>query len=166
MLLIETPATFGHAGHLRSKESSNDPRSPGFGFEHVILDLRGCQFIRPAALLWCLIYALLAKKTGGACEIWVPENMGVCVYLKSTGMIDILKDARVDIDDRGIGSTDHERLVLPLTQITSAFDAEEAANAATEALMESGFVAANLIPTLSDTFGELTNNAASTQIRA
>ncbi|HJO81908.1 MAG TPA: hypothetical protein QF520_05845 [SAR202 cluster bacterium] len=119
-----------------------------------------------SALLWCLIYALLVKKTGAACEIWVPENMGVCVYLKSTGMIDILKDARVDIDDRGIGSTDHERLVLPLTQITSAFDAEEAANAATEALMESGFVAANLIPTLSDTFGELTNNAASTQIRA
>ena len=83
----------------------------------------------------------------------------MCVYLKSSGLIDILKEADVVIDDRGIASADDGRFVLPLTRLASMFDAEQAANSATESLMESGLIASNLVPLLNETFGELANNA-------
>ena len=160
VLVIEAPPTFEHAGQLPGAYSGQDPRAAEFNFEHVTLDLRSCQFIKPAALLWCLVYATLVRKTGAGCEVLFPEDIEVGVYLKSTGIIGMLNEAGVVIDDRGISSFDDGRLVLPLTKLASTFDAEQAANSATDSLMESGLIAANLIPLLSDTFGELASNAA------
>ena len=57
---IEAPDHFVHAGDLDPRLASKDPRRANFAESYVDIDLRGCEFIQPAAVLWCLIYGLLA----------------------------------------------------------------------------------------------------------
>ena len=65
-LTVTPPLRFAHAGQLKARQSDHDPREPDFGFDNVTVDLRECEFIAPAGMLWCLMYAMLVRKTGAA----------------------------------------------------------------------------------------------------
>lgn len=127
--------------------------------EGLEVDLRRCEFILPAAVLWCVIYPLLAKFKGTDCTLLVPENLGVCIYLKSLGLFRILQVNGVYVNDQGILDSTDRRLVLPLTRFDTASDVEDLANQASETLIDSAFGAAKLRPLVSETFAELAMNA-------
>ena len=158
MRIVAYPV-FKHAGSLMGSFDSRDPRRSDFSESHVEVDLRRCEFIQPAAVLWCVLYPLLALERGATCEILVPENLGVCIYLRTLGVIELLKDNGVSIDDRDIPQRDAEQLIVPLTRFDTESDVEQAANQAEEALMDSGLGSANLYPVVSNTFAELAMNA-------
>jgi hypothetical protein len=156
---IVVPSRFIHAGVLNPKFASTDPRKDGFNERELDIDMRECGFIQPSGLLWCAIYALQAASRGTACRLLVPENLGVCIYLKSVGLFKILQDCGVEADDRGIGGSHDSQLVLPLTRFDSANDVENLANEALERLQSSGMGAANLHSVVSEIFAELALNA-------
>lgn len=156
---IEVPREFWHAGDLSARFASGDPRTPAFRERQVDLDLRGCDFVRPAAVLWCAIYQLLALARGSTCRLLVPENTGVAVYLKSVGVFRILQENGVEVDDRGIRERTDRQLILPLTRFSREGEVEDLANQALDALSEAGLGAANLYPLVSEVFAELALNA-------
>ena len=147
---------FWHAGNLIWPFGSPEA---DFLEDEVDIDLRKCEFIRPPAVLWCVVYPLLAKRRGSPCRILVPENMGVCIYLKSLGLFQILQENGIDVDDRGIPQKHDPQVVLPLTRFDTQTQAEELANKALDSLIDLGLGAANLRPLVSETFAELALNA-------
>jgi hypothetical protein len=68
-MLIKVPENFRHAGEL-DQRLVIDPRAPTFSQSRLDLDLRECNFIRPAAVLWAVVYPV------------PPENS---IILKSRG---------------------------------------------------------------------------------
>jgi hypothetical protein len=154
---IEAPEHFRHAAELNPRVGDYDPRQP-IG-EDVIVDLRGCEFVRPAAVLWCLVVPLLAQASGSKAALWVPEHMGVCVYLKSLGLFRELSSAGVEVDDREVRQRTDPQIVLPLTGFSTEFEVEDVANRSLEALQTSGLGASNLYPFVSEVFAELALNA-------
>lgn len=157
---IRVPDHFRNASELPPKFASNDPRSGGLYQEAVVVDLRGCKFIRPAAVLWCVVYPLLAKVEGSECKVLVPEDTGVCVYLKSLGLFSMLHSAGIEADDRGIRDRRDAQVILPLTKFEKTYEVEQLANTAHEMLSTAGLGAANLYPLVSEVFAELGLNAA------
>ncbi len=159
---IEVPQAFWHAGHLSARYASSatsDPRSPAFLEQSTDIDMRKCEFVRPAAVLWCVVYPLLTVARGSAARLLVPENLGAAVYLKSVGLFDLLQRAGVEVDDRGVGGRTDPQLVLPVTGFREEHEVEELANRALDALGEAGLGAANLHPVVSEVFAELALNA-------
>lgn len=156
---ITLPNRFINASNLRPSEVSQDPRRDSFPAEELIIDARGTEFIRPAAVLWCVIYPLLARSQGRDCRFIVPENMGVCVYLQSLGLFDILGASGVQIDVRGIGRRVDSQVVLPLTGFSSQNEVEKLANSALDSLSRSHLGASNMHPFVSEVFAELGLNA-------
>ena len=150
---------FRHAGSLRRFSSSQDPRQGSFRQPQVDVDLRECEFVRPPAALWCVVYPLLIRERAIPCRLLVPTNEGVCIYLKSLGLFDTLKEHGVEVDDRGIRDIPVDQLVLPLTGFNTEFEVEDVTNRAQMALQESGLGAANIYPVVSETFAELAMNA-------
>ena len=110
-------------------------------------------------MLWCLVYPLLAKAQRVECRLLVPENLGVCVYLKSLGLFDVLQSHGIEVDDRGIRAKRDPQIVLPLTKFTEESEVEVVANDAFAALKESRLGAGNLYPLVSEVFAELGLNA-------
>ncbi|MHB1156944.1 MAG: hypothetical protein ACYC26_08905 [Phycisphaerales bacterium] len=124
------------------------------------IDLRECDFIRPPAALWCVVYLTLAARRGARCRLLVPsENMGVCVYLKSLGLLDILKRSGVDVDDRGIGVRDAQKTILPITHFRTIADVTDITNRAFDRLHETNWGASNLSAVVTELFSELAMNA-------
>ena len=158
--MIEAPTTFGHAGQLRAKDSDHDPRRPDFPFDKVVIDLRDCRFIRPAAVLWCLIYPLLVRQRGIECEVLGPLNKGVATYLMSVGLFSTLRVRGVVVDDRGLQQRMDSQIILPLTEFSSTSEAEQTASNVSDGLQSTHLVAANLVPDIGEAFAELANNAA------
>jgi len=157
---ISIPESFWHAGNLSGRSASEDPRQPAFSTTRGLdVDMRRCQFVRPAAVLWCAVYPLLAAAGGTACRLLVPENMGICLYLKSVGLFTMLQAAGVEVDDRGIVERSDRQLILPLTRFTREADVEELANRALDDLSRAGMGSANLYPVVSEVFAELALNA-------
>lgn len=157
---IEVPPTFRHPGELSPQFASRDPRALTFAEREVEIDLRSCRFVRPAAAVWCLIYPLLARIRNIPCRLLVPDDMGVCVYLKSLGLFELLKQDGIEVDDRGVYTQDSRQIILPLTHFTTESDVESLINKAYENLGRSGLGAANIHPIVSEVFGELAMNAA------
>lgn len=108
-LCLKPPINFRHAGELSGWFDKSDPRKPSLDAAQVDIDLRECDFVRPPAALWCVVYLALASKRGARCRLLVPSHMGVCIYLKSLGLFDILKGCGVGVDDRGIGARDDQK---------------------------------------------------------
>jgi hypothetical protein len=54
-LTIVAPDQFNNAADLDPWAASKDPRKASFEPKQLDIDLRGCEFIRPAAVLWCLV---------------------------------------------------------------------------------------------------------------
>lgn len=156
---IEVPPNFWNAADVPAQYASRDPRSTAFAERELEIDLRGCQFVRPAAVLWCLVYPLLARSRGIACTLLVPENVGVCVYLKSLRLFQTLQGSGVTVDDRGIRERADPQIILPLTHFETDGQVEQLANQAIEALSASNLGSANLYPLVSEAFAELALNA-------
>lgn len=157
---IKPPNNFNHAGQLASRFDTVDPRKLSFDAAQVDIDLRECEFVRPPAALWCVVYLALASKRGAKCRLFVPDNMGVSLYLKSLGLFDTLKDRGVDVDDRGVAARDDRKAVLPITHFETTGDASDVTNRAFENLQSAGVGAVNLTAVVTELFGELAMNAA------
>ncbi len=156
---VKPPRDFRNAGELDARLVGRDPRDSAFRERAVEVDLRRCAFVRPAAALWCLIYPLLAKRRGAECSLLVPTDMRVCEYLRSLGLFDLLHEAGVQADTRGIRKRATPQLVLPLTRFERQEDVERIANEVLDRLSSSGLGAANLHPLVSEVFAELALNA-------
>ncbi|MBI4337625.1 MAG: hypothetical protein HY683_07355 [Chloroflexi bacterium] len=156
---IEAPVSFWHAGDLPPRYASRDPRQGDFSEQTIDVDLRRCDFLRPPAVLWCVVYPLLAALRGSAGRLLVPENLGTCIYLKSVYLFSVLKGAGVEVDDRDVPERDDPKVVLPLTPLQSESHVEQVVNHVLDKLDASSFGAANLRPVVADVFGELAQNA-------
>lgn len=157
---IEVPPTFRHSGELTPQFASKDPRVASFYEREVEVDLRSCKFVRPAAALWCLIYPLLARSKGIPTRLLVPDDIGVCGYLKTLGLFSLLQNHGIEVDDRGVYQQPSRQTILPLTSFSTETDVETLVNQAHESLKQSGLGAANIYPIVSEVFGELAMNAA------
>lgn len=151
---------FRHAGELPLRFDGFDPRSPSFDEPEVNIDLRECDFVRPPAALWCVVYLALATKRGARCRLLVPTNMGVCLYLKSLGLFDTLKVCGVEVDDRGIGARDDSKNILPITRFQTTADASDVTNRAFSSLQSAHVGAVNLTSVVTELFSELALNAS------
>lgn len=161
-LCIKPPNSFRHAGELTARFDTFDPRSSSFanGCSSVTVDLRECEFIRPAAAMWSMVYLALAAQCGITCQLLVPQNMGVCVYLKSLGLFDALKAFNVQVDDRGIDARNDDKVILPVTQFSTEGDASDLTNQAFTRLHDLSLSAANLTSVVAELFSEIALNAA------
>ena len=160
MAVIVTPErNFQHAGNNLLYLNDKDPRGLDFSEEGVVLDLRDCIFIQVPAVLWSVVFLLLANSKVGDCELLVPENMGVCIYLKSTGLFQVLQENGVKVDDRGVGDRAATRLILPLTHFNNEYEVDEVTNRAYDAISASNLGASNLHAIVTETFSELAMNA-------
>ena len=85
--------------------------------------------------------------------------MGVCVYLKSVGLFGVLRDAGIEVDDRGVRPRRDAQIVLPLARFREEAEVEDLANQALEALAQSGLGSGNIHSLVSEVFAELALNA-------
>ncbi len=154
---VQVPERFAHAGELRRLI---DPRKSTSRESSLDVDARECIFILPAAVLWCAVYPLLARARGIPCRFLVPENLGVCIYLKSVGLFELLRAGGVEVDDRGVPNLGAEQLILPLTRFDTESDVDRITNLAHDSLQRTAVGAANLYPIVSEVFAELAMNAA------
>ena len=152
---IQVPRRFVHAGSLSPKYASTDPRD----LHYVDIDMRRCEFVQPAAVLGCAVYSLLGAIGKGGCTLLVPENMGVSVYLKSTGLFSVLQKAGVEVDDRGVQIRQDHQIILPLARFSTEAEVESLSNQTLDTLNTSKLGAVNLHPFVSNVFAELANNA-------
>ena len=159
-LCIQPPKNFRHAGELSARFDTYDPRDSSFDDAQVDIDLRECDFVRPPAALWCLVYLALASKRGSRCRLLIPRNMGVCVYLKSLGLFHILQDCGIEVDDRGVSARDDQKTILPITRFATTVDASDVTNRAFDRLQSANLGAANLTSVVTELFSELALNAA------
>ncbi|MBI4716745.1 MAG: hypothetical protein HY763_02995 [Planctomycetes bacterium] len=159
VLTFEPPENFRHAGELPARFDSFDPRAASFESAQVDIDLRRCSFVRPPAALWCVVYFALATNRGSRCRLLVPENLGVCIYLKSLGFFDALKGYGVEVDDRDVHARDDPKTVLAVTRFATTAEATAVTNRAFERMQSAGLGAANLTSVVTELFGELAMNA-------
>lgn len=153
-------ANFRHAGELPARFDKFDPRSADFRAERVDIDLRQCAFVRPPAALWCATYLALASARGARCRLLVPNDMGVCSYLKTLGLFDLLKAGGVEVDDRDVRVGQGVKTVLPLTRFRTTSDVTDLTNRAFDQLRAAPHTAANLSAIITELFSELALNAA------
>jgi hypothetical protein len=149
---------FEHSASLRGFFGSEDPRKSLFNHREVEIDLRNCQFVRPAAVLWCVVFPLLVRARQIPCRLLVPESFEVCRYLKSLGLFQLLKENEVEVDDRGVDHREDPQLVVPMTRFDTEFDVENVTNDADEALGRFGGPV-TLHAVVTNTFAELALNA-------
>jgi anti-sigma regulatory factor (Ser/Thr protein kinase) len=159
-LEIQAPAHFAHAGELDPRSASIDPRKSDFANTDVDIDLRGCDFIQPAAVLWSVVYGLLAVQHGGNCRLLIPENLGVAIYLKAAGLFEILQKSGMQVDDQSVGSPPASQLILPISRFATESEVDKLANAAGEHLSTAGLGVANIYSVVAEVFAELAMNAA------
>ncbi len=159
-LCIRPPAQFRHGGELPAYFDKQDPRSHAFDEPAVDIDLRECDFVRPSAALWCAVYLGLSSARGASARLLVPNNMGVCIYLKSLGLFATVRDLGAEVDDRGVPDREDQNVILPIIRFNTISDATNLANDAFTRLQASGRGAANLTAVVVELFSELVLNAA------
>ena len=152
--------SFRHAGELPARYDRFDPRTPSYDVASVDIDLRECDFVRPSAAIWCVVYLSLALKRGCRARLLVPLNMGVCVYLKSLGLFEVLKQIGAEVDDRDISSRSDSKTILPLSSFRTTAEATAISNQAFDRLQSAEFGVVNLTQVVTELFSELTLNAA------
>jgi hypothetical protein len=151
--------SFKNAGELSARFDRFDPRAPSFDVAELVVDLRECEFVRPSAAMWCVVYLTLASLRAGARRLLVPTNMGVCVFLKSLGLFEVLKELGVEVDDRGVPSRKDAKSVLPITRFATSAEATGLTNSAFTRMQAAGIGAVNLTSVVTELFGELVLNA-------
>ena len=156
---IEPPNNFWHAGDLSPQSASNDPREETYAISELDIDLRYCSFVRPPAVLWCMVYLLLAKQKGIPCRLLVPENLGVAVYLKSVGLFSALQKSGVEVDDRGVWAGADPKVVLPISRFSDQAEVDSLIDGTLDRLDNEGLGSSNIRPIVAEVFGELASNA-------
>ena len=117
-LEIRAQQQFNHTGDLLGYQvSNNDPRQDDFDWDSVSIDLSRCEFVRPAAVLWCTVYSLLVAQLDIPCNLVAPLNAGVRSYLNRLGLFDNLGSAGIEIDNLGTPNPEQGHLILPLTRL-------------------------------------------------
>lgn len=159
MLEIRAPRIFAHAGRLPPQFASRDPREPDFAEDIVRIDLRGCEFVYPPAVLWCAVYAGLVCHYGFACELLLPEEPEAASCLKATGLLSTLAEIGVAFDDGGIGAADESQTILPLRQFASISEVENLVDETLDRLRYEVGLPGNFGVIATDTFAELGINA-------
>ena len=99
---IKPASNFRDCRDIPARVGSLDPRAVSFAEKRIVIDLRECEFVRPAAVMWCAVYALLAFHRGCHIELLVPTNAGVSIYLASIGLFALLKRDGIVVDDRQV----------------------------------------------------------------
>ena len=159
MLEIRAPRYFRHAGQLANEEASGDPRGDDFSWDVVRIDLRTCEFIYPAAILWCTVFPALVRKAQIDCEVLTPQNPGVTAYLNNQGLLSMLLGLGVIVDGRGMPVGEDKKLALPIRRFNDYSQSKEIQEEALERLNASGSVAGNVVAVVGETLGELMDNA-------
>ena len=121
---------FQHAGSNPAWLDEKDPRRADFSEREAVLDLWLCDFVQVPAALWCAIFLLLAKNNGSECEFLAPEKAGVCSYLESIGLFQILQENGVRVDDRRVAETQSRGLILPITRFDDEYQVGDMADKA------------------------------------
>jgi hypothetical protein len=137
--------------------AGRDPRALTFAETEVEIDLSEVIFMRAPALLWCLIFALLAQRRSKVTVI-LPKQAGVLHWIMSLGFVDILRNANVSVTGTAEVGAD-PKVVLPLTVFSSPAVAENVVEAAFLSLERSGLGVGNLRLLVGQLFSELALNA-------
>lgn len=162
MLEIRAPEAFYAHSDLAGSlgERWRDPRKGSFE-EEVVVDMRDCSVVGPAAALWCAVYATLARRGGAACRVIPPADPTAWARLSATRLFEALDEEGVRIDGRiPVSNGDDAGTLLPLTRFRSRGEGEQAAIRSAEAVNAHDGIPANLLADIPETFGELVNNAA------
>ena len=159
VLQIKPPQNFWHAGNLEARHASEDPRQVRYPVTELDIDLRDCNFIQPPAVLWCVVYALLANRQGATCRFLVPENFGTAIYMKSVGLFETLQEAGIEVDDKGVPPRPDSKIALPISRFQNATDVDALANETLSRLSELGLGSASVRPLVSEVFAEIAMNA-------
>ena len=159
-LEISAQGQFGQVGDLLGYQvANNDPRRDDFDWDSVTIDLRRCEFVYPAAVLWCTIYALLVVRQDIPCTLLAPWNTGATSHLNRLGLFETLENAGVKVDSLGMPSQSQGNLLLPLTRLRTVSQVEELAVTLEDNLRLSKLSSANLYDHVNMVFAELANNA-------
>ena len=159
-LEISVTGPFNDTGDLSGYQVCNiDPRRPEFDWESVRIDLSRCGFIRPAAVLWCMVYSLLVTEKSTPCELVVPNRPTIATYLNDLGMFAVLRDAGVQVNHFETPNTERWQLVIPLTRLRSITEVEDLENSIIEILERRSLSSVNLHADVAVAFAELGNNA-------
>lgn len=157
VLEIRAPPKFNHVWNLKARQTTHDPRSAGFQFDNVTIDLRECSRISIEAELWCAVFLSLARQRGADCKLLLPNDPVASECLESSGVREILSLAGVRIAGCSFANT--PSIILPMCVMQSFNDVERIADHISDRLMaESGLGLSNLHPTIAETFVELANN--------
>lgn len=159
MIRIEPPNNFWHAGDLSPRTASDDPRQGTYAVTELDIDLRHCSFVRPSAVLWCVVYPLLAAMRGTSCRMLVPEDTCTAVYLQSVGLFSVLQEGGVEVDNGGVSARSDPKVVLPVTRFSDQVEVDALIDDTFERLNDAGLGAANVRPIVPEIFGELATNA-------
>ncbi len=156
---IVAPEQFHNANELDA-EANRDPRAMTFAEESIEIELRRVRRIWPPAVMWSLIYPLVAVRRAQRVTVLLPTDEAVRHWLMSLGLGALLEAKGVEVDPPHDGSVaQHVQVVLPLTCFRTAADAEAVTARAVESLERSGLGAANVRPKVGPIFSELALNA-------
>ena len=157
---IKPPTNFWHTGDLPPLDASRDPRQETYAASELEIDLRECSSFRPPAILWCAVYALLAKLRGTACRLLTPEDTGAATYLKEVGLYPILQSAAIEVDHGGPIHPSDASIILPVTQFNDEAGVDNLPNQVELRLGELELGSANVRSLVTDILYELAFNAA------
>ncbi len=156
-LTIRAPLRFNHVWNLKARQTTHDPRSADFQFDSVTLDLRRCLRIGVEAILWCVVFLVLARKRGANCALRLPDDHTTLDALTSSGAREILIAAGVQF--QGCCPANGPSILMPMSVMQSFRDVERAADRILDGLVShSASIPSNLPPAVAETFVELANN--------
>ena len=122
--------------------------------------MRRCASVRPPAVLWCVVYPLLAKLRGTVCRLLIPEDPDVAAHLQEVGLFETLRSAGIEVEHEATPSSSGSNLVVPITRFDDTADVDELCNQVELRTAELGLGAANVRSLVNDVFFELAFNAA------
>lgn len=129
--------------------------------EEVVVNMRDCSVVGPAAALWCAVHASLARRGGAACRVVLPADATAQARLGAIDLFETLEEEGVRVDGRvSVSNGDDAGTLLPLTRFRNREEGERLAIHAAEAVNAHDRIPANLLADAPETFGELVNNAA------
>ena len=111
-MIIRPPTRFLDCRGLEAS-ASVDAHTSDFSEAGVTLDLRACGLVGPAAVMWCLVYALLAQSRGSKTEVLSPFKPDVAGYLTSVGLPTQLEKVGVAMIEHQASPENNADIILP-----------------------------------------------------
>lgn len=158
MEIIPRP-DFRDARSIPARYNRYDPRSDKFVEREVVVNLTECTRVRPAAVMWCAVYLLLAQRRGSDCALLLPKDPNAAARLQDTGLPWVLQQANVAVEHANSPVLDSSEVVLPLTKFDLS-SAESLTDHLHILLSTRRQGSGNVYPEVVETFSELANNAS------